>query len=1675
MSLLKKISLQFLFLIISNIILAQTFGNEWIDYNKQYYRINVYTTGIYRITYSTLQAAGILSGNPDPRSFQIFGKGTEQYIYVKGENDGVFDPDDYIEFYAQKNDGWLDTYLYDKPENQGNPNYSLFTDTASYYLTFNNNWVISPSKRVIIENDYNFSSYSPASYIYKTSRVDYTSKYFLGETNSYGATDPDYTVGEGWFDDGFSLGQSITKTVPTTNVFAAGPAAKIDFKLIGASNYASLSPDHHVIIKFADVTIDTTYEGYKILNFSKYIDPAKLGSNNTTFIFSSIPLPNNGADRNTIAFISIKYPHKTEINTSAPFNFSIYDAQGQNKTYISFSNFNIPNTDTAIILDITNHRLIKTIKNGNNFNALIPNSGGEKECWLFSDSQVILVSQITPVNTEPTNYAKFVNYTSNIYINSDYFIITHKSLWNEALQYKNYRNSTGYIAQVIDIDQLYDQFSYGIRKNPLAIKNYMRYLWYNSYTKPKALFIIGKAYRAGTDGDNPSYRKNTTYWAGTLVPSLGVPPSDIRLTTGILDNLYQPAIPTGRLAAKTPEQVTLYLNKAIQYEAEQASPKEWMKNILHFGGGQSINEQNIFVNYLNNYKKTIEDTLFGGNVFTFLKTSSAPIQINQSDSLRNLINKGVSLMTFFGHAAGIGFDQSIDHPSEYNNYGKYPFLLANSCFAGDIYGNSINSSEEFVLIENKGVIGYLATISKSEDASLNKYSSEFYKNIAYKNYGKPVGQCIQNTIKNIQNNSIYVKAVCLEMTLHGDPAIKINYSNLPDYTINNHSIFYTPPNVTNEIDTFYINIISTNIGKAINDFFFIEIRRIFPDQSTFDTIIRVKATLFKDTISIKMPVDKIKGIGLNQFIIRLDAYNEIAEFSEANNNVQVNLFIKSADITPIYPYKYAIIPSSNVILKASTGYPFSPKANYVFELDTTDLFNSPLKITYNINHQGGVIEWTPQLPITTDSIVYFWRVSIDSLYSGSYNWRESSFQIITNKKGWGQSHFFQFKNNNYNYIKYNKLSRKLEFVDNIKSINIQTGYYPNIPWAEEYIKINGDVIDLWCCIGPTGDGMKFVILNPITGNTWISYDTCGYSNPCNYGPYGNWHCKNYNVRAFDFYTSSVIWRNKIKNFLDQIPQGHYIMGYSHRNHNAPSFEEGLYESFESFGFANIRTLPDKIPYIFMGIKGDTIGINTREVIGASQSSIIQLNDSIITKWNEGYVESEIIGPALKWTSLHWKQTHTDLINTDYVRLNVIGIKYDFSVDTLISNLPPDSSDIYNLNTKINANIYPYIKLIAFMKDDSLRTPALIKYWQVIYEAVPELALTPSNYFHFYKDTLQEGDTVRFSCAIQNVSEYNADSVLVKYWLIDNSRNIIPLLKKRLKPLLAGNIVIDSINFSTKNIPGNNNLWIEINPDNDQPEQYHFNNTGEINFYVLQDKINPILDVTFDGIHILNGDIVSAKPIIQISLNDENRYILLKDTSAFKIFIRYPNETIDRRIYFRNGSQEIIKFYPATSTNNICKAEWNPNFDTDGKYLLTVQAQDVSKNQSGLNDFKISFEVINKSTITDVLNWPNPFSTSTHFVFTLTGSEIPTNFKIQIMTISGKIVKEITKEEIGPIHIGRNITTYAWDGRDEFGDKLANGVYLYRVITDIQGQTIEKNDAATKQYFNHSFGKMVIIR
>jgi len=211
-------------------------------------------------------------------------------------------------------------------------------------------------------------------------------------------------------------------------------------------------------------------------------------------------------------------------------------------------------------------------------------------------------------------------------------------------------------------------------------------------------------------------------------------------------------------------------------------------------------------------------------------------------------------------------------------------------------------------------------------------------------------------------------------------------------------------------------------------------------------------------------------------------------------------------------------------------------------------------------------------------------------------------------------------------------------------------------------------------------------------------------------------------------------------------------------------------------------------------------------------------------------------------------------------------------------------------------------------------------------------------------------------------------------------------------------------------------------------------------------------------------------------------MLLNDTSLLTVQVRFPDANRTLRTYAIDN--DTLKFIPAQSGNdNTATIEFAPffnnQFNPEGDdYELIVTGKDKSGNKAGQTEYRVSFRIINKPMISNLLNYPNPFTTSTAFVFTITGSEIPQNMKIQVLTVTGKIVREITKDELGALHIGRNITEFKWDGTDQFGQRLANGVYLYRVVTTLNGRQMDKfktSEDDTDKYFNRGYGKMYLMR
>lgn len=1698
------------------------YGNEWINYDQQYYAFKIYQDGVYRLDYAMLSAAGVPVESIAPEEYQIFGFEKEQEIWIEGGEDGVFDPGDFIVFYGQKNTTWLDSLLYDDPNMVVNKYYPLYSDTIHYYLTWETG---GGHARIQPETDIDFGSYAPAPYFLRTVFKEGHILYMEGYKAS-GMSRSTYGEAEGWFGDRFFMAAAVNykdDNLSTTNAYTgvgapnaygiAVSAGVSDATYEGAGN-------HHLRLQYGPSNIllhDLIFSGYQTNRLEYEIPVGGLGASVTRIRHQLVNDLGVASDYQAIAYNELTYPHTPNLEGAMAYKMEIPFNPFESKTRYDFTAL-ASASPWAFTLN-GGMKKIPVQVSGGLFQVLIPNlPSGENQQFLIFDPAVM----IAPAAIQAVNGTGFFTNFSSTNFESAYLMVTNKQLLPSALEYKAYRQSGpggGHNVVLVDVDELNMQFGGGVPKHVMGLRRFAHYAYNQSSNKPGFLFIVGKGVREANENIATGFgtRQSAVAANACLVPTFGYPTSDNMITARLEGNLWDPLIPTGRLAAKNNEEVLVYLNKVEAYELQQdpnsyysVGDKLWQKEILHFGGGANELEQNTFKFYLENYKDDLEDSHFGGHVQSYYKTVSDPVDPAILTTVTDKINSGVSIMTFFGHASADGFDQNIDDPENWNNAGKYPVVVGNACLTGNIFEpSSLSASEEYVLIAEKGAIVFLANAKQAFSNSLDGYSKVLFQKIAETDYGLSLGDQTQRTIRSIQSDgmSFGLQNVCNQMTLHGDPAIKVNYHEKPELEINHSSIFVTPEVIDLTVDSIDVSVVVYNLGRSALDTFAIELRRGFPNDGGDSLYTKLVYGIdYIDTVVFTIPFYTNQGVGINTFTASVDIPSIVTEqFDEVNNNIYSKQFLFDVDgIYPAWPYNFAVVPNDTISLKASTVNPFADAATYRFEVDTTDLYNSPVHFYQMVTSLGGVVEvdynnWInantgmPAELILTDSTVYFWRVAVEDT---DYYWIENSFQYIPGKSGWGQDHFFQFKNNDFLFLEYERALRRRLFGPSYKTIDCDvygnaTGFFE---FAFTLYHIDGSLDPGYgeynfCSTNPQ---FLVAVIDPYTLRSWgTRWDNGGLipmQNPDH--DFGNANdnggCRNRVEDHFGFYQNIPEQMAAFENMmLNEIPDSFYYLIYTSRYANYSEWDlyyPALYDVFAELGCDSIYPGREEVPFIVFGKMGNPAG--TQEVYGQYLDELIHFEDTLVGFDYLGEETSRLIGPAREWETIYWKQDPMEAATGDSSRLRITGISPEGTSTLLIDTLFTTNDSIINLNTFISASDYPFLRLNAQHWDVTGFTPAQIDRWHVLYQPAPEAALDGSaGVYWLPSDSLYEGQDIAVAFDIRNISDLPMDSLLVRYWIEDSDHNLIPIAYPRQDSLRVGQTITDTLTISSVGRQGLNSLWVEVNPYNnlgvkDQLEQHHFNNIGQIPFQVLGDNENPILDVTFNGYHILNGDLIDPKSDILITLKDENPYLLMEDesdTANFGLYLTDPSG-LQKRLNFRDGSgQPLMEWVPADASNKKFKILYHGDFETDGMYRLLVQGIDRSGNVSGDFEYDIEFEVDHHSSITNLMNYPNPFSTSTQFVFTLTGAVIPDEFTIQIMTVTGKVVREITRDELGDIHIGRNISEYRWNGTDEYGDALANGVYLYRAIVKINSENVELRESGADQYFTKSFGKMYLMR
>ncbi|NNK81456.1 MAG: hypothetical protein HKO93_08145, partial [Flavobacteriales bacterium] len=687
---------------------------------------------------------------------------------------------------------------------------------------------------------------------------------------AFSNNDPDYVEGEGWMGTRFGLGTSSleqTVTLSTSNaVSSSAPAAVGKTVFASASNASSPGDNHHIRVYRGpndNVLLDElTFSGYQLNTTAFNISPSQMSDETVInhVVVDDLDLP---SDQFRIGYAEITYSHSLDLSDMQEIDFSLSANPSQDKYHVDLSGIEF---SEPIIYSIgASQYRITGVTGDQTLDFLVPDqTSGSSRIVIVQESEVteLALEKVTPSG-------QFTDYSA-LSPDSAFIIIHHPSLIDAAQTYATYRTNADRDAAIIDVEQLFDQYGGGIRKHFLAIRRFCDDAIDSWESRPGHLFLMGKSIFFVPQNNLSGIRKNPNLYSQCLLPSFGSPGSDLLYTSGLDGPSITPAIPTGRISAYNSQEVLDYLDKVVYNESRD--PAAWMKNVLHFGGGTTELEQNRFAGYLQDYEDIIEDTCYGGNVNTFLKTSSLPIVVNLSDSISDIIAEGVSILTFFGHAGGGQFDQSIDEP-ENLEWGAHPMVIVNSCFSGDIHQpGHVSTSEDYVILADKGAIGFLASVQQGSEGYLNSYSTELYKQISRKNYGKSIGYLMQQTIDSLFQAGFTqgdARASLMMNLLEGDPAVSIFSPDRPDLYIDASSISFFPQEVTAVIDSIDIEVVVTNIGKATNVPFDVSLTRTLPNGTEFVYSANLDRLYFRDTVRFTIPTDFSNGFGINTFEVQV--------------------------------------------------------------------------------------------------------------------------------------------------------------------------------------------------------------------------------------------------------------------------------------------------------------------------------------------------------------------------------------------------------------------------------------------------------------------------------------------------------------------------------------------------------------------------------------------------------------------------------------------------------------------------------------------------------------------------------------------------------------------------------------------------------------------------------------
>ena len=345
-----------IFLFITSFLFGQPYGNEWIDYNKTYYKITTANNALVRVSGQVLQNAGMNLSSVDPSKMKLFYYGEEVPMYVSSTTG--FGINDFIEFYGARNDGRYDTQLYADPSHQPNQKVSVVIDSSAYFLMIDD----TPSSLRIEDRSNNIANPPPAEDFFTFDRqIIYSNRHspgisYLGDGRRLFSSL--FEPSEGYCS---VANDSISFSVSTRNFDPDPHTAVATFKLVGRKEGV-----HNVTIRVNGTEIfSTTFSNFGITEYTVPFSSSLFSGNNTTVTIDT----DRASDRIAMSYINLEYRKSFNFENSPTFKFQL-EADPVDGHFLDVNAFRERDSN-PLIVDLNNLTRQETVIDGTGFQVML--------------------------------------------------------------------------------------------------------------------------------------------------------------------------------------------------------------------------------------------------------------------------------------------------------------------------------------------------------------------------------------------------------------------------------------------------------------------------------------------------------------------------------------------------------------------------------------------------------------------------------------------------------------------------------------------------------------------------------------------------------------------------------------------------------------------------------------------------------------------------------------------------------------------------------------------------------------------------------------------------------------------------------------------------------------------------------------------------------------------------------------------------------------------------------------------------------------------------------------------------------------------------------------------------------------------------------------------------------